>query len=116
MPLRYNYKTPMGKMVIEQKNCANEEKKRFTILICEANCMAAFIHISKNAEGKEQHTLYMFFADKAHANRCAKAYGSLFADKVISIELNMAFRESKQLLDVLVKNGYKVKCYYKKTE
>jgi len=116
MPLRYDYKNPMGKMVIEQKNCANGEKKRFTILICEANCMAAFIHISKNDEGKTLHTLYMFFADKAHARNIVKDYGSLFADKVVSIELNMAFRESKQLLDVLVKNGYKVKCYYKKTE
>ena len=114
--LRYEYKNPMGKMVIEQHPDDDEKKKRFTILICAANCMAAFIHISKDAEGRELHTLYMFFADKAHANRITKAYGSLFADKVISIELNMAFRESKELLDVLVKNGYKVKCYYKKAE
>jgi len=116
MPLRYEYKNPMGKMVIEQKNCVNGEKKRFTILICEANCMAAFIHISKNAEGKVLHTLYMFLIDKAHARNIVKDYGSLFCDKVVSIELNMAFSESKQLLDVLVKNGYKVKCYYKKPE
>lgn len=116
MPLRYNYKTPMGKMVIEQQSMKDEKKRRFTITICEANCMAAFIHISKNAEGETLHTLYMFLADKAHARNIVKEYGSLFDDKVISIELNMAFRESKELLDVLVKSGYKVKCYYKKTE
>ncbi len=115
--LRYDYKNPMGKMVIEQKNCANGEKKRFTILICEANCMAAFVHVDgRDEKGRRVHTLYMSFADKAHANRISKAYGSLFADKVISIELNMAFKESKQLLDVLVKDGHKVKCYYKKPE
>lgn len=116
MPLRYNYKTPMGKMVIEQHPDDDETKKRFTITICEANCMAAFIHISKNDEGKTLHTLYMVLYDKAHARNIVKDYGSLFCDKVISIELNMAFSESKQLLDVLVKNGYKVKCYYKKPE
>ena len=113
--LRYDYKNPMGKMVIEQQ-CQGEEKKRFTILICSANCLAAFIHIGKDSEGKERHTLYSFFADKVHANRIAKEYGSLFPDKIVSIELNMAFRESRQLLDVLVKDGHKVKCYYKKTE
>ena len=116
MPLRYNYKTPMGKMVIEQHPDDDEKKKRFTILICEANCMAAFIHISKNAEGKELHTLYMFLGDKTHARNIVKDYGTLFVDKVISIELNMAFRSSKELLDVLVKDGHKVKCYYKKPE
>lgn len=104
----------MGKMVIEQHPDDDEKKKRFTILICEANCMAAFIHESKDAEGKTLHTLYMFFADKAHARNIVKEYGSLFNDKVISIELNMAFRESNQLLDVLVKDGHRVKCYYKK--
>ena len=34
----------------------------------------------------------------------------------MSIELNMAFKSSKELLDVLVKDGHKVKCYYKKAE
>lgn len=114
--LRYEYKNPMGKMVIEQQSMKDEKKRRFTITICEANCMAAFIHISKNDEGKTLHTLYMFLGDKTHARNIVKDYGTLFADKVISIELNMAFRESKQLLDVLVKDGHKVKCYYKKPE
>ena len=114
--LHYEYKNPMGKMVIEQHPDDDEKKKRFTILICDANCMAAFIHISKNDEGETLHTLYMFLADKAHARNIVKEYGSLFDDKVVSIELNMAFRSSKELLDVLVKSGYKVKCYYKKTE
>lgn len=114
--LRYDYKNPMGKMVIEQERIIGEEKRRFTILICAANCMAAFVHIGKDTEGKELHTLYSFLADKTHARNIVKDYGTLFNDKVVSIELNMAFRESKTLLDVLVKNGYKVKCYYKKSE
>ena len=111
--LRYNYKTTMGKMVIEQTNMINGEKMRFTILICEANCMAAFISIGKNTEGKEIHNLYYFFADPQHARRIVKNYGSLLPDKVISIELNMAFKDAMPLLKILVKNGYKVKCYYK---
>lgn len=116
MPLRYYYKNPMGKMVIEQHPDDDEKKKRFTILICEGNCIAAFIHISKDAEGRELHTLYSFFADRTHAKNIIKHHGTLFDDKIVSIELNMAFSESKTLLDILVKSGYKVKCYYKKPE
>lgn len=50
--LRYNYKTPMGKMIIEQTNMLTGEKMRFPILICEANCLAAFISIGKDENGK----------------------------------------------------------------
>ena len=108
--LRYNYKTPMGKMIIEEN--IGEEKKRFPILICEANCLAAFIQARKT-DGKEYHTLYTFFADTTHASNIAKHEGKLFWDKVISIELNLAFKDAMPLLKILVKNGYKVKCYYK---
>ncbi len=114
--LRYFYKNPMGKMVIEQHPDDDEKKKRFTILICEGNCMAAFVHICKDAKGREMHTLYSFFVDKTHVRNIIKSHGTLFCDKVVSIELNMAFSSSKELLDVLVKNGYKVKCYYRKPE
>ena len=109
--LRYNYKTPMGKMIIEQNY--GEEKNRFTILICEANCMAAFISIGKDDKGNELHSLYTFFADPTHVRNIVKHQGSLIPDKVVSIELNLAFRDAKPLLNVLVKNGYKVKCFYK---
>ena len=111
--LRYNYKTPMGKMNIEQTNMLNGEKMRFPILICEANCLAAFISIGKDADGNERHSLYYFFADPQHARRIAKHEGKLLPDKVISIELNMAFKDAMPLLKILVKNGYKVKCFYK---
>lgn len=110
--LRYNYKTPMGKMIIEQP--VADKMKRFTITICEANCMAAFVSISKKTDGKELHTLYSFFGDAQHANNIAKSNdGKLFWDKVVSIELNMAFKDAMPLLKILTKNGYKVKCYYK---
>jgi hypothetical protein len=109
--LRYNYKTPMGKMIIEQP--VADKMKRFTILICEANCLAAFISIGKDENGKEIHSLYYFFADPQHARRIAKHEGKLLPDKVISIELNLAFKDAMPLLKILVKNGYKVKCYYK---
>ena len=111
--LRYNYKIPMGKMIIEQTNMLTGEKMRFPILICEANCLAAFISIGKDTEGNEIHNLYYFFADPQHARRIAKNEGRLLPDKVISIELNLAFSDANQLLKILIKNGYKVKCYYK---
>lgn len=103
----------MGKMIIEQNGMLDEKKRRFTILICEANCIAAFIHIGKDTEGKELHTLYTFFADPTHARNIVKHQGKLIPDKVVSIELNLWFKDAKPLLNILVKNGYKVKCYYK---
>ena len=42
-----------------------------------------------------------------------KQYGDVLADEVVSIELNMFYKENYTLLKYFVKSGYKVKCYYK---
>lgn len=42
-----------------------------------------------------------------------KDYGNVLADEVVSIKLNMFYRENYTLLKYFVKSGYKVECYYK---
>lgn len=38
----------------------------------------------------------------------------LFRDEVVSIELNLYYKNAQTLLDIFVKNGYKVSRYYEK--
>lgn len=119
--LRYNG-TTIGTVVIEQDVC--DEKRRFTIQIRQGNCLAVLIHVrkstpeelAKNPEGKYLHTLYTFFADEQHCKNMLKNEGSVLFDKVVSIKLNMFYKESWKLLKYFTLSGYKVTCFYKKEE
>lgn len=104
MAITYN-KNVMGTMSIKQG--AN----KFKIQIRQGNCLAVFIHASKQEDGKYLHTLYSFFVDEAHLKRIING-DRPFWDKVVSIELNLYYKECATLLKHLVK-FYKVKCYYK---
>lgn len=103
------YYEQIGEMTIDQ------DGHKFKVQIRRANCLAAFIHVSKDKEnkGKYLHTLYMFLADNQHARNIVKEYGTLFGDKVVNIKLNLFYKESEKLLKLLTKYGYKVTCYYK---
>lgn len=118
MPLRYNG-TTIGKVVIKQNIC--DEWKKFTIQIRQGNCLAVLIHVrkstpeelAKHPEGKYLHTLYTFFSDSTHMEKLIKHEGDVLFDKVVSIELNLYYKESKTLLKYFTLAGHSVKCYYK---
>lgn len=117
--LRYTG-TTYGKVVIKQKH-SDEKEYKYTIDIRSANCLCAFIHVrkatpeelAKDPKGKYVHTLYSFLADHHHANNIIRAEGKLFWDDVVSIDLNMHYKESWTLLKLFMKSGYKVRCYCK---
>lgn len=117
--LRYNGVT-IGEVVIEQDIC--DEPRRFKIQIRQGNCLAVFIHVrkctpdelAKDPKGKYMHTLYQFFADDQHCKNMLKEEGSVLFDKVVSIKLNMFYKECWKLLKYFTLSGYKVTCYYKK--
>lgn len=124
MPLRY-FEGRIGTLKIEQEHAS--EKHRYTIQIRQGNCLAVFIHVRKatpaeleeHPDGKYIHTLYNFYADEQHIKNIMKAQnGKLFSDsdKVVKIELNTYFKESKTLLKYFTQAGHKVTCYYKETE
>lgn len=114
MALRYG-ETTIGKIVIKQG------ENKFNLQIRQGNCLAVIINVRKATEEelKEQpeskyiYTLYSFFGDEKHLKNMMKQYGNVLADEVISIELNMLYKENYTLLKYFVKSGYKVKCYYK---
>jgi len=115
--LRYSG-TTIGKIVI--KDSIRKDKK-WTLQIRQGNCLAVIIHVRKSTEeelkehpqGKYIHTLYSFFDDEAHLKNMMKSKGKVFFDEVVSVELNMFYKENYTLLKYFVKSGYKVKCYYK---
>lgn len=108
MALVWNWKDKMGKMTIIQND------KKFTLNIYEGNCLAVFLYEWENEKGEDVYQVQDFFADTRHCTNIIKNRGGhLFSDKVASIELNLKFGNANKLLNILVKNGYKVKCYYK---
>lgn len=107
MALQWNWKDKMGKMTIKQK------EKNFDINIYAGNALAIFVCEYKQND-EDRYTLYNFFADKKHCENIAKNEKRLFSDEVISIELNLFYKSAQTLLNILVKNGYKVLCNYEK--
>lgn len=105
MAIRYN-KNVMGTITIKQG------ENKFKVQIRQGNCLAVFIHVSKQEDGTYLHTLYSFFMDEAHLKCLVKNEGKSLWDKIVSIELNMYYKECATLLKHLVKL-YKIKCYYK---
>lgn len=97
----------MGKMSIKQKETV------FDVNIYGGNALAIFIS-EFNIDGEDRYILYNFFADKAHCDNIVKNGNRLFSDEVVSIELNLYYKRAQTLLNILVKNGYEVLCYYEK--
>lgn len=114
MALTYT-ETTIGKIVIKQGD------NKFNLQIRKGNCLAVIIHerkcteeeLKEDPKGKYVHTLYSFFVDEQHLKNLLKNEGKVFFDDVVSIELNMFYKENYTLLKYFVKSGYKVKCYYK---
>lgn len=130
MALRY-YEEQLGKVIIKQRKrengefVLNEKGKqvwnKYEVQIRRGNCLAVFIHAYKDGD-KWMHQLYTFFADSQHMRNMMHdphmaLHGTknhLIPDEVVRIELNMAYEECETLLKYLTRDGYVVKCYYKK--
>lgn len=120
MPLRYSGVT-IGKVTIEQK--LGDKAYRYPVQIRQGNCLAVLLYVRKSTaeelkehpDGKWYHQLWSFFVDEQHMKNIMKDYdGDVFAgEKVVSIELNMYYKECYKLLKYFTMSGHKVKCYYK---
>lgn len=55
-------------------------------------------------------------ADKKHCENIVKNDKRLFSDEIVNIELNLYYKSAQTLLNILVKNGYKVSCYYEEAK
>lgn len=105
MALLWEWSDKMGKITIKQK------ENTFRVDIYDGNALAIFIWEN---EREGTYILYNFFADKKHCNNIIKSGKQLISDEVVSIELNLYYKNAQTLLNILVSNGYKVSCYYEK--
>ncbi len=93
----------------------NTDGSSYKVQIRQGNCLAVFITVSKQDDGKWLHTLWSFYADESHLKNIEKAHdGNPFCyGDVRNIKLNVAYKESITLLKHFTKAGYKVTAYYK---
>lgn len=109
MALQWKWSDKMGKITIKQR------EKVYDVNIYAGNALAIFICEYKQND-EERYVLYSFFADKKHCDNIIKNDKRLFFDDVVSIELNLFYKSAQTLLNILVKNGYKVSCYYEEAK
>ena len=107
MALQWKWSDKMGKITIKQR------EKVYDVNIYAGNALAIFIY-EYEQNGKERYGLYNFFAGEDHCNNIIKNDKRLFSDDIVNIELNLYYKSAKTLLNILVKNGYKVLCYCEK--
>ena len=110
--LRVDYKITYGEIKVRQKT----DNRLVTVKIHLANALCAFIHHYKNENGEKMVQLISFFADEQHIKNCEKSYGDpldIFMGEIVSVKLNLFYKESRTLLKYIVKH-HEVKCYYKK--
>ena len=111
--LRVDYKITYGEIKVRQKT----DNRLVTVKIHWANALCAFIHHYKNEKGEKMVQLISFFADEQHIKNCEKNFPShdcldFFMGKIVSVKLNLYYKESNILLKHIVKH-HEVKCYYK---
>lgn len=105
MALQWKWSDKMGKITIKQR------EKVYDVNIYAGNALAIFI-CEYEQNGEERYILCNFFADKKHCDNIIKSGKRLFSDEIVNIELNLYYKSAQALLNILVKNGYKVSCYY----
>lgn len=109
--LHVNYKITYGEIKVRQKS----DNRLVTVKIHWANALCAFIHHYKDEDGTKMAQLISFFADEQHIKNCEKSYGDpldIFMGDIVSVKLNLYYKESIILLKYIVKH-HEVKCYYK---
>ena len=123
MAIRYN-ENIMGTVTIAQQKKNENKPRKYKIQIRQGNCLAVFIYAYKNPEPEDPkcpwvHQLMNFLGDEQHLKNIVKNEKEnvftrmLSADWIDKVELNLFYKESNTLLKYMVRDGLKVKCYYK---
>ena len=103
--LHVDYTTTYG--VVRIKQCG----KVYSAHIHSANALCAFIYHYKE-NGTKMVQLVMFLSDKKHIDNIMKNEGNLLGENVVSVKLNVYYKEARTLIEPMCKSGYKVTCYY----
>lgn len=111
--LRVNYQIEYGS--IKVKSVGNE-KKLYTVKFHPANCeCGAFIYHYKDEKGVKMAQLFTFLGDKQHISNIMKNSSdhTLLGTSVVSVRLNVYYKQARMIVEACAKSGYKVECYYK---
>lgn len=106
MSLNVDFKAKMGEVMLKQND------NLYAIDICQANATCAFISHHTDEHGDKWNTLQGFLSDKQHVKNLIKDKCELFYGKILSVKLNMWYKDSKDILTYFVRMGHKVECYY----
>ena len=111
--LHYNLKVKFGELVMSQTNASGTH--HYKVQMVWGNCLVVFVHLFTDEQGQKMVQLYNFWADANHAKKIYKDTGGLCPsyESFKNIKLNMYYKESKTLLNIFTKAGYKVTAYYK---
>lgn len=109
--LRVSYGISYGEVKVRNHN----ETKVLTVKIHPANALCAFIYHYKDENGEKYAQLWNFINDKQHINNIMKNSSdhTLLGTSVVSVKLNVYYKEARTLVEPMCKSGYKVTCYYK---
>lgn len=109
--LRVNYLISYGEVKVRN----HDETKVLTVKIHPANALCAFIYHYRREDGQKMAQLWNFLCDLDHAKRLIKNTldHTLLGTSVVSVKLNVYYKEARQLIMPMTQSGYKVTCYYK---
>lgn len=104
MALNWLWKDKMGKITIRQKQ--KDKENEYEISIYAGNCMAIFLYEYKDEDGQDMYDLWSFWADKQHVKNIMKNEKKLFSGcEVVSVELDLSFKQARPVLDMFVQYG-----------
>jgi hypothetical protein len=109
--LRVNYQIEYGSVKVKN----NDKTKVLTVKIHQANALCAFIYHYQREDGQRMAQLWSFLCDLNHAKRLIKNTSdhTLLGTSVVSVKLNVYYKEARQLIMPMAQSGYKVTVYYK---
>ena len=72
-------------------------------------------YVHQREDGVKMAQLWNFLVDIDHAKRIIKNTSdhTLLGTSVVSVKLNVYYKEARQLVKPMAQSGYKVTCYYK---
>lgn len=113
MSLTVNYNIEYGSIKVKS---ASDEKKLVTVKFHPANCeVGAFIYHYTDQNGTKMAQLWNFLVDKQHIRNIMKNTSdhTLLGTSVVSVRLNVYYKQARMIVEECAKSGYKVECYYK---
>jgi len=113
MALLVNYQIEYGSIKVKS---AADEKKLVTVKFHPANCdCGAFIYHYTNEKGEKMAQLWNFLSDREHIANIMRNSSdhTLLGTSVVSVRLNVYYKQARMIVEACAKSGYKVECYYK---